>query len=111
MLQGSVPAFLVANPDRVVDSRKENFSVSNFPGARSADDRLHSFLYHLIDQHDLDLHLGDQIDRIFASPVKLRVSLLPAMSARFEYRHAFHADSMQSILHRLQLRYLYDRFD
>src|SRR5882724_6055920 len=94
-LERAVAAFLVANPNGIVDSREENFSVSDLPGARRTSNRLHNFFHHVIGQHDFEFYLGNQVHGVFASPIKLGVSFLPAVAAGFKYGHALDANLME----------------
>src|SRR5882724_2380500 len=110
-LQSAVAAFLVANPNGVIDSREENFSVSDFPGARGSSNRLHNFFHHVIGQDDFEFYLGNQVHRVFASPIKLGMSFLPAVAPSFKHGHAFDANFMQGVFHYIQLRDLNYCFD
>src|SRR5882724_11604805 len=102
-LERAVAAFLVAYPDGIVDSREENFPVSDLPGARRSSNRPHNLFHHLVGQHDLEFYLGNQVHRVFASPVELGVSFLPAMAPGFKHGHAFYANFMQGVFHHIQL--------
>src|SRR5580765_4297629 len=102
-LERAVTAFLIANPNCIIDSREENFSVSDLPGARRSCNRLHNFFNHVIGQHDLEFYLGNQVHGVFASPIKLGVSFLPTVAAGFKYGHALDANLMEGVFHYIEL--------
>src|ERR1035441_509615 len=83
-LQHALATFVVANPNRFVNARKENLPVADLARTCRSGDCLHDFLHHFIGQHDLDFRLRDQVHRVLASPIKLGVSFLPAMSSGFK---------------------------
>jgi hypothetical protein len=45
-----------------------------------ATDRLDGFLDHVVAEHNLDLHLGEEIHDVFGAAIELGMSLLPAES-------------------------------
>src|SRR6202035_3392069 len=102
---------VIANTDSVVDLADKNLSVADAAGAGGANDGLDCLLLHLVWNHHLNLYLGEKIDGIFPPAVELCVSLLPAVAAGLQDRHAFDACLQQRILYRIQLRRLENRFD
>src|SRR5438270_2826629 len=85
-------ALIVPNADRVVDTRKKDFAVSNAAGARDRDDGLYDAVHHLIAQDKLKLDFWQEIDGVLASAIDLSMSLLPSVTAHFENRHALNTD-------------------
>src|SRR5271166_5352559 len=97
--QRSLATFIVADADGFVYPREKNLAVTDLSCPSSAGDGLNNFLDHVVGQHQLDLDLWNEIDRIFAATVKLGVAFLPSVTAGFQHRHALHADLVQSVLY------------
>jgi len=66
-LKARFPALVVPYPDSFIDPADEDLSIANAPGARRADDRLNSLLLQIVEENQLDLHLGQKIDRVFTA--------------------------------------------
>src|ERR1044071_5437973 len=81
-----------SNPDCFFDIRDEDFSVTDAPGLGGATDRLDGFFNHLVTQHNLDLHLGEKIDDVLGSAIKLGMSLLAAEAFGLGHRDALQAN-------------------
>ena len=62
-------------------------------------------------EHDLDLHLGQEVDDIFGAAIELGVALLAAETLGLGDRDALQADFLQRFLHLVELERLDDRFD
>src|ERR1017187_631231 len=105
------PTLIVADADGFVDPGHKDLAVADGPGAGDGDDGLHRLLHHVVRNHSLQLHLGQQVYGVLPSTVELRVPLLPPMSARLRDGHALYANLHQGILYRIQLRRLYHRFN
>src|SRR5262249_60940562 len=60
---------------------------------------------------DLDLDLGQEIDRVLRSPIELGVALLAAEPPDLGDGHADHADLGQRLLHVVELEWFDDRLD
>src|ERR1700719_691272 len=110
-LQGALASLIVANSNRVIHTSKEYFAVANFARSRRGHDCLHGFLDHVIRQHHFNFYLRDQVDGVLAASVKLRMTLLPAVPAHLEHRHALDTDLVQRLFYRIELRRLDDRFN
>src|SRR5712692_6182519 len=65
-------------PDGFFDAGDEDLSIADAPGLGSATDRLDRFLDHVVAEHNLDLHLGEEIHDVFGSAVKLGMPFLPS---------------------------------
>ena len=66
---------------------------------------------HVVGQHDLDLHLGQEVDDIFGAAVKFGVALLAAEALDLGHGQALDAGFLKRFLHLVQLERLDDRFD
>jgi hypothetical protein len=86
----------------LVDAADEDFAVANAAGAGGAHDGLNRLILHIVVNHHLDLHLGQEVDGIFTAAIELGVALLAAVAAGFENGHAFDARFKQRILHGIQ---------
>ena len=62
-------------------------------------------------EHDLDLHLGQEIDDIFGAAIELGMALLAAEALGLGHGDALQADLLQRLLHLVELERLDDRFD
>jgi hypothetical protein len=109
--QSIFSALIISDANDFIDVGKKNFPVTDFPGASGRRNCLNDFFDHGVGDDQLELDLGNKIDGIFPSAVKLSVSLLSAMAASLEYGHAFDANLVQRILYAFQLGHLDDCFD
>src|ERR1700751_6377940 len=91
-LKRRLSALVVADADRLVNARYEYLAVAYVTGARRGDDRVDHLFCRLVVYHQFQLHLRQQINRVFPSPVELGMTLLPAVTARLQNRHALHAN-------------------
>src|SRR5262249_41409304 len=88
-----------------------DFPITDPPGLGGATDRLDSFLDHVVAEHNLDLHLGEKIDHIFGSAIKLGVSFLASKPLRLRDSDALQPDLLQRLLHLVEFEGLDPRFD
>src|SRR5690349_18258028 len=70
--------FTRADADRPLDSRYKNLAIADAAGLRGLHDRLDRTVDHVIGQHDLDLHLRQEIDDVFGAAIELGMALLAA---------------------------------
>lgn len=110
-LESAVASLIVSDANGIVNPREKNFAVPDFPGPRRSGDCLHGFFDHFVGEDHFEFDFGYEVHRIFPSPVKFCVPLLPSMAARLENRHANDANLMERVLHRIELRGLDDCFD
>jgi len=110
-LQSALAPLIIANADRIVDPREKNFAIPNLAGARCRCDRVHHFLDQVIAEHKFQFDLGDEVDGVLATAIKLGVAFLTAVAAHLDDRHAFNTNLMQGGFDRFQLGVLNDRFD
>src|SRR5439155_10654757 len=74
-------------------------------------DSLDRTLHHLVAEHDLDLHLGEEIDDVFSAAIELGMALLTAETLGLRYRDSLEADFLERFLHLVKLARFDDRFD
>src|SRR6185295_1347909 len=63
------PGFPGANANGFLDVGNENLAVANAPGLRGAADRVDRLLHEVVGDHDLDLHLGQEVDDVFGAAI------------------------------------------
>src|SRR6478609_9655571 len=67
-----------ADAQRGFDGRDEDLAVADAPGGGGRGDRLDHLLGLRVGHHDLELHLGQEVDDVLGAAVELGVALLPA---------------------------------
>src|SRR3546814_20426350 len=67
-----------ADADRLLDAGYEDLAVADAPSAGRRLDRLDRAFGQRVLDHDLELHLGQEIDDVFRAAVELRMALLAA---------------------------------
>jgi hypothetical protein len=106
-----VSSLLGADAHRVFHGENEDFSIADFPRLRGGDDRGDGFVGDRVADDDLDFHLGQKIDRVFAAAVDFGVTFLPAETFDFADGHALDAELGESVFHLLELEWFDDGFD
>ena len=66
---------------------------------------------HVVGQHDLDLHFGQEIDDIFGAAVEFGMAFLAAEALDLGDGKALDAGFLKRFLHLIELEGLDDRFD
>jgi hypothetical protein len=94
------------DPDGFFDRRYKDFAVADTPGLGGATDCLDGFLDHVVAEHDLDLHLGEKIDDVFGTPVKLGVAFLAPEPLGFGHGYSLQTDLLQRLLHFIEFERL-----
>jgi hypothetical protein len=67
-----------------LDIGDKNLAIADAAGLGRLADRLDGALDHVVGQHDLDLHLGQEVDDIFGAAIELGMALLAAETLRLE---------------------------
>src|SRR5229473_1587722 len=111
LLQRRLAALAGADADHLVDRRDEDLPVPDAARLGRALDRLQRLGDHLVGEHDLDLHLGQEVDHVFGAPVELGVAFLPPEPLHLGHRQPEDADVGQRLLHLVELEGLDDGFD
>src|SRR6056297_2460074 len=91
-----------ADADRLFDGADENLAV---------DDRLYGGIDLIVVEHDVDLHLGQEVHHIFGPAIEFGMALLTAEPLDLDNRKALNASFLQRFLHLVELEGLDDRFD
>src|SRR5229473_8652624 len=106
---GVQSGFPGSDPNGFFDVGDEDLAVADPPGLGGATDRLDGFLDHVVAEHNLDLHLGEEIHHVLGAAIKLGVSLLAAESLGLGHGDALQPDLLQRFLHLVELEGLDDR--
>src|SRR5262249_49449417 len=91
------PGFAGPDADRFLDVGDEDLAVADAPGLRGAPDRIDRALDQVVADHDLDLHLGQEVDDVFGTAVKFGMTLLAPKALRFGDRDALEADFLKRL--------------
>src|SRR5689334_24823948 len=62
-----------ADADRLVDGQHEDLAVADRPGLGRAGDRVDDLLHQRVADHDLDLHLGQEVHGVLRAAVELGI--------------------------------------
>src|SRR6266404_7641204 len=108
---GVQSGFPGSDPNGFFDVGDEDLAVADPPGLGGATDRLDGFLDHVVAEHNLDLHLGEKIDNIFGSAIKLGVSFLASEALRLRDSDALQSDLLQRLLHLVEFEGFDHRLD
>src|SRR5262245_41526336 len=100
-----------SDPDGFFDAGDEDLAVANAPGLRRTADRLDCFLDHVVAEHNLDLHLGQEIHHVFSPPVKFCMPFLAAKTLGFSHSYALQPDLLQGFLDLVEFERLDHRLD
>ena len=65
----------------------------------------------IVAEHDLDLHLGQEVDDVFGAAIEFGMALLAAEALGLGDGDALQADLLEGLLHLVELERLDDRFD
>src|SRR6266496_2638166 len=109
--QRIVPAFIIADTNRLVHAGAEDLAVANLASLGSRDDRALDLVHRIVGDHHFNLDLRDEVHRILASAINLGVALLAPMAANLNHGHALDTNVVQRILHWFQLRRLDNGFN
>ena len=89
----------------------EDLAVADAAGLGGALDGLHHPADDRVRDHDLDLHLREEVHHVLGAAVELGVALLPAEALDLGGGQAGDADLGERLLHLVQLERLDDGFD
>ena len=89
----------------------EDLAIADAAGLGGVLDRLDRLLDHVVAEHDLDLHLGQEVDDVFGAAIEFGMALLPAEALGLDDGDALQADLLKRLLHLVELERLDDRFD
>src|SRR5262245_45822604 len=100
-----------ADADGLADVGHENLAVADLAGLCRCGDRLHHLVGLLRRNRDLDLHLRQEIHRVFGAAINLGMALLAAIAFDLGYRHAGDAEPGEGVAHVLEFEWLDDGND
>src|SRR5437867_1650173 len=86
-------------------------AVADATGLGGHRDQRDDLVHETVGDDDLHLHLGQEVDGIFAAAVHFGVTLLPAEAPDLAHGHADDAGARERLLHVVQLERLDDRLD
>src|SRR4029077_5461487 len=105
------PSLPGADANCLFDGRDEDLAVADAARLGGLLDRLERLAQHVVGQHNLDLHLGQEVDDVLRPAIELGVALLPAKALRLDYGDALQANFLQRLLYLVELEGLDNRFD
>src|SRR6185437_2511839 len=103
--------FSGADADGLFDLGDENLAVADTPGLGGAADRVDRAVDEVVADHDLDLHLGQEIHDVFGAAIEFGMSLLPAETLGFGDSNALQSELLKRFFHLVELERLDDGFD
>src|SRR6185369_9615270 len=75
---GVHPCFAGADTHDFLDVGDEDLAIADAPGLGRLADGLDGAFDRIVAEHDLDLHLGQEVDDIFGAAIEFGMALLPA---------------------------------
>src|SRR5258706_4658719 len=108
---GGLAGLAGADPYHLLHAGHEDLAVADLAGMRGLDDGLDGSLGHGVGQHDLDFHLGKEIDDVLGAAIEFRMALLPAESLDFGDRQPGGAQFGQGLADFVELERFDDSFD
>src|ERR1035437_2234875 len=106
-----LPLFFRADADGLFDVGDEDFAVADLAGLGGFDDCGHGGIQALVADYHLKLYLRQEIYRVFAAAINLRVAFLTPEAFNFADRHPLDPDLSQGVLNFFQLKGLDYSFD
>ena len=111
VLYSLIAGLVSADTDRIFDRKNEDLSISDLSCLCGFDDCCHGSSHGTVCKNDLQLDLGQEIDRIFAAAVDLRVALLATEALDFSYGHAFDSQLAERVFDLFKFEGFDDCFD
>src|SRR6267142_4551601 len=100
-----------AYPDRRIHWLDEDLAVTDIAGLGRSREDPSDLVDEVVRHHDLDLDLGEEVDRVLTAAVELGVALLATEPPNLGDRHADDPDAGQCFLDVVELERLDDGFD
>src|SRR3712207_3726445 len=100
-----------ADADRFLDARYKNLAIADAAGLGRLADRLDGAVVAVVREHDLELHLGQEVDHVLGAAVELGVALLAPEALGLDHGDALQPHLLQRLLHLVELERLDDGFD
>lgn len=111
LLHGIRAAFTGADAQGIVNRNNENLAVANATGVRRVADGLDSPVNEIVIGHELDFHLGQEINDVLCPAVEFRVALLVTESLDLRHGQALQSGLVQGLLDLVELERLDHRLD
>src|SRR5262245_794966 len=105
------PGFAGSDADRFLDVGNEDFAVADATCLGSAADGIDGLFHEIIADHDLDFDLGQKVDDVFRTAIKLRVTLLPSKALGLGDGDTLQSDFLKRLLYLVELERLDDGLD
>src|SRR5690348_13021019 len=93
----------ITDANRFRDVKEEHLAIANSAASCAFHHRFNGGFSNPIREHCLQLDFGNEINRVFVSPVDLSMSLLASVATDFADRHALNADLVQCLTNGVQL--------
>ncbi len=100
-----------ADPDCLLHRNDENLPVADAAGLRALLDRVEHVVHQLVGHHDLELHLGHEVDDVCGATVDLLLSTGAPEPFDLGDGHSLDADLGEGVFHLVELERLDDGFD
>src|SRR3569623_782840 len=105
-LEGVLASLTRTNTDSLIEVVNKDLAVADLAGKRGLGAGVDGGVYLAVIDGHFNLHLGQEIDHILCTPIKLRMALLAAEPFDFRHRDAGHADVRKCLSHLVQLERL-----
>lgn len=100
-----------AYPYDLLDIRDKNFAIADLSRTRRSYYRIDDAVHHFFIGHYFNLYLGQKIHHILRSPIKFRMSFLPAETLDFGNSQPAYSYLVQGFAHFVELERFDDGFD
>lgn len=99
------------DPDRFKHFADKNFPITDLAGVGCLNDGFDHGVTGAVIDDDLNLHLGEEIHRVFTAAVNLGMAFLTAKTFDFHDGHSFDPNLREGLLDVFEFEGLDDRFD
>src|ERR1700761_6872976 len=100
-----------ADANGLLDIGHEDLAVADPSRLGGAPDRIDRALDQVVADHDLDFHLGQEVDDVFGAAIEFGMALLPSEALGLRHRDALQSNFLKCFLHLVELERLDDGFD
>src|SRR5215218_7750461 len=99
------------DPNRLLDRRYKNLAIADPAGLGCLSDRLDRPFDTVIREHDLELHLREEVDDVLGTTIEFGMALLTPEPLRFDDGDTLQPDILKGLLYLVELEGFDDRFD
>ena len=96
-LDGIRARFTGTNADNLFQGGNKNFAIANFSGVGRFQNRIDDIIDHIIIDGDFKLNLGQEINHVLGTSVKLGMAFLTAKALHLRYCYTLYVDIGQSL--------------